>query len=174
MKSISLHSQTLGTAMLSQLQHLMIFTSHIFMFLALKMLISGLAIQLTCPVHILKVYNPTCVSCMCPEVYVNQGYYIAQQILITCGKTNTKLILYKTERTLLSASPPPSPRRPSLPRCSKGPLGSIRCSIGCSLAYSLIGHDSGGELSLGLLETGIGLPVQTVDLEQGRAEHTDT
>jgi len=73
---------------------------------------------------------------------------------------------------------PTPPTRPSLSRGGEGPLGGARGSAGgCGgggLSDGLIGHDSGGELGLGLQKAGIGLPVQAVDLERGRAERADT
>lgn len=63
-----------------------------------------------------------------------------------------------------SANPKAAPHPVLLSRCSEGPLGSR----GSCLAYSLIGHDSSGELSLSLLEAGIGLPVHAVDLRRRR------
>lgn len=66
----------------------------------------------------------------------------------------------------------------ALLRSGEGPLGSAGGSasggVGGRLAHGLIGHDSGGELGLGLLETGISLPVHSVDLSEGRAEGVDT
>lgn len=69
----------------------------------------------------------------------------------------------------LHASHPPDPSCPSLSRSGEGPLGGAGGGGGGRLTYSLIGHDSGGELGLGLLEAGVGLPVQAVDLKKGKS-----
>lgn len=77
------------------------------------------------------------------------------------------MTLHQAESTALV---PPRPLGPPLLRCGEGPLDRR----GSCLAYGLVGHDSGGELSLRLLKAGIGLPVQAVDLEQRGAQYVDT
>lgn len=87
------------------------------------------------------------------------------RLLNTLGSFD--MTLHQAERTPLVS---PRPRGPPLLRCSEGPLGSG----GSCLAYSLVGHDSGGELSLRLLKAGLSFPVQAVDLQQRGAQYVDT
>lgn len=70
--------------------------------------------------------------------------------------------LHKADRGRRSLALPP--RRSRLPGRGEGPLGGGDGR----LPHSLIGHDPGGELRLRLLEAGIGLPVQAVDLQRGK------
>lgn len=60
---------------------------------------------------------------------------------------------------------PPNPLLPLiLSGRVEGSLGSVGGHVDSRLAHGLIGHDPGGKLGLGLLEAGVSLPVQAVDL----------
>lgn len=121
--------------------------------------------------------NDTSVSCTCPEVWLPWSNRIA----ITPPQSPHPILISGEGNEHHAGVPSFSPTPPLsffLWRSAEGPLGGAgggaRGGVGSGLAHGLIGHDSGGELGLGLLETGIRLPVHAVDLSEEEHRGVDT
>lgn len=80
-------------------------------------------------------------------------------------QTPNSLIYDERAPSFSSTCHPPNPLPLLiLSGCVERPLGGVGGHVDGRLAHRLIGHDPGGELGLSLLEAGVGLPVQAVDL----------